>query len=104
MKSIKGLDSGFGVQPFVFFHTSFQSTNPFPLSSSSIARAKPESLAHRKQATFCYRLCRRLSHSPHQSHIKHEKLEGIMVFIELVNQIHTFSDEYLAKLHTFSDE
>ena len=32
------------------------------------------------------RLCRRLSHSPHQSHIKHEKLEGIMVFIELERQ------------------
>ena len=30
--------------PLAFFHTSFQSTNPFPLSSSSIARAKPESL------------------------------------------------------------
>ena len=32
------------------------------------------------------RLCRRLGHSPHQSHIKHEKLEGIMIFIELERQ------------------
>ncbi len=59
MKSVKGLNSGFGVQPFVFSHF-------LPIHQSCC--------------------CRRLSHSPHQSHIKHEKLEGIMVFIELERQ------------------
>ena len=59
MKSVKGLDSRFGVQPFVIF--SLPSNPPILL----LPTPQPQ---------------------PHQSHIKHEKLEGIMVFIELERQ------------------